>query len=74
LHSALATNDRFSKLRTLAFNRTTTELRTKRPDASAAFADVEKVRILGGEYSAMQRISPNQPFSRIDPAGFQTAI
>ncbi|RBW63257.1 hypothetical protein [Ruegeria sp. A3M17] len=51
-----------------------TGLRTQPPFDDAAFACAENVRTRSGEFSAMQRISPNQPFIRIDPAEFQTAL
>lgn len=48
--------------------------RTEPPFADATFAYAENVRTRGGEFSAMQRISPNQPLKRIVPAEFQTAL
>jgi hypothetical protein len=39
-----------------------------------SFRLCRKLRIRSGGFSAMQRISPNQPFDIADPAGFQTAL
>jgi len=45
---------------------------TKPPFADAAFFYAENVRTRGGAFSATQRISPNQPFNRINFAEVQT--
>lgn len=52
--------------------RGTGAVRTQSTFADAAFAYAENVRTRGGEISATQRISPNQPFNRINFAEFQT--